>query len=160
VYVTDVNGAPVANRAITLSVYPTAYGKGSLTYNIASARWVYSATSPTVCANEDANRNGILDAGEDTNGNSLLTPGLPVVLSPAALTTDANGYGTFLLNYGKNFAYWLDTQITAKASVSGTESSKTIAYSLAMTAEDAASPSSPANQISPFGVQTVCTNPN
>jgi len=158
VYVTDANGAPVANRAVTLSVYPTYYRKGTLQF-VDPGPWVYSPSSPTVCANEDVNRNGILDPGEDRDGNGALTPGLPVVLGPAALTTDANGYGTFQLSYGKNFAYWLSTQITAKASVNGTESSKSINYDLAMLADDANSPSSPANQVSPFGYTTACTNP-
>ena len=163
VYVTDVNGAPVGNKAVTLSVYPPIYRKGRLVYDSVfsnPAQWVYSNTSPTQCANEDVNRNGILDSGEDTNGNGLLTPGLPVLLSPAALTTDANGYATFLLNYGKNYAVWLDTQITARTSVGGTESSKTIAYALEMLAADALSSSSPANVVSPFGTATLCTNPN
>ncbi len=85
---------------------------------------------------------------------------MPVVLLPAALTTDINGYATFMLNYGKNYAYWLDTEITAKASVSGTESSKTINFSLPMLFDDAKLLSSPANQISPFGIETDCADKN
>jgi hypothetical protein len=160
VYVTDVNGAPVANKAVTLSVFPTSYGKGFLTYDKTVSLWVYSSTSPTVCANEDLNRNGILDSGEDANGDGRLTPGMPVVVLPAVLTTDATGYATFMLNYGKNYADWLSTEITAKASVAGTESSKTISYALQMLLADAQALSSPANQISPFGTATSCANPN
>jgi hypothetical protein len=160
VYVTDVNGAPVANKAVTLSVFPPRYRKGFLVYDKTLSTWVYSPNSPTTCDNEDRNRNGILDATpvppEDFNRDERLTPGMPVILLPAVLTTDVNGYATFMLNYGKNYAYWLDTEITAKASVSGTESSKTINFSLPMLFDDAKLPSSPANQDSPFGEATAC----
>jgi hypothetical protein len=162
VYVTDANGAPAANRAVTLSVFPLAYGKGTLVWN-ASAEpptWQYSATSPTICANEDINRDGILNGGEDINLNGKLDPGLPVVISPSTVTTDATGNASFFMSYGKNFAWWATTQITARASVGGTESSQFANYFLEMLTADAQSPSSPANQISPFGTATVCTNPN
>ncbi len=267
VYVTDANGAPAANRAVSLSVFPTRYGKGTLSW-YASAEpptWNYSTGSPTICVNEDANRDGVLqidedlgdrngklDPGEDRNNNLVLDtnedrdgdgifdlsedfnkngtldlntnfsedkngngklddgedwnangkldlvlttedrngnskldtydedlngnskfdvvedvnlngkldPGLPVVISPSTVTTDATGNATFFMSYGKNFAWWATTQITARASVGGTESSQFANYFLEMLTADAQSPSSPANQISPFGTATVCTNPN
>jgi len=173
VYITDANGVAAAGRSVTISVYPPTYRKGYLERDI---RWIYVGT-PTTCANEDINRNGILDGSEDTigfggNGNGVLDPGLPVVLFPASLTTDANGYTTFKMRYGKNYALWLTTQITARALVGGSESSKTLAYDLEMTFDDAEDPASPANIISPFGTTEVlprtdpptfdglCSNPN
>jgi hypothetical protein len=159
-YLTDASGAPSANRTVTLSVLPTQYGKGFLVYDTINKVWTYSATSPTRCGNEDLNNDGILDAGEDTNGNGRLTPGLPVVVSPATVTTDASGYAKFSLLYGKNFAWWLDSQITARASVGGTESKQLNNYSLELDAATAKSEGSPPNQTSPFGTATVCTNPN
>lgn len=164
VYVTDANGVAAANRAVTLSAFPVSYRKGSLTWYTSREPnvWDYSATSPTPCVNEDRNKNGILDIvlGEDTNGNSVLNPGLPVVISPSSVATDANGYATFKMRFGKNYAYWLDTEVTARSLVGGTESSTTVPYPLQMTASDAQSPESPANRFSPFGQATVCTNPN
>jgi hypothetical protein len=159
VYVTDANGAPAGSRAVTLSVYPPDFYKGTLSYfdGGAGAAWYYSPKSPTKCANEDSNRNGILETGEDINTDGRLTPGLPVVLTPAILTTDANGYATFTMNYGKNYAYWLDTEVTAKATVNGTESSKSIKYSLQMLAADATNKAAPANVVSPFGTVADCT---
>lgn len=158
VYVTDANGVAAANRAITISVYPKKYGKGYLEYNTLLEQWVYALN--TRCANEDVNRNGILDAGEDVNGDGILWPGLPVIISTSNLTTDSNGYGSFKMRYGKNYAWWLDTQITAKALVGGTESSISLDYSLEMLAADATSKSSPPNQTSPFKISTSCSNPN
>jgi hypothetical protein len=159
-YLTDAAGSPSANRTVTLSVLPTQYGKGFLVYDSINKVWTYSATSPTLCGNEDLNNDGILDAGEDTNGNGRLTPGLPVVVSPATVTTDASGYAKFSLLYGKNFAWWLTSQITARASVGGTESKQLSNYSLELDAATAKSEGSPPNQTSPFGTATVCTNPN
>jgi len=157
VYVTDVNGAPVTNRVVNLSVWVDEYGKGGLARF--DGKWVYAGT-PTFCVNEDTNRNGILDPGEDTNTNGRLTPGLPVAIAPAAVTTDDKGFAEFSLQYGENYALWGDTTITARAVVGGTESVASHKYFLLMSAADATNEATPANVRSPFGVATVCTNPN
>jgi hypothetical protein len=159
VYVTDANGAPAANRAVTVSVFPTTYGKGSLTWDDTAKQWVYETPPPTKCVNEDTNRNGILDSGEDINHNGKLDPGLPVVISPSTVTTDTSGNATFFMSFGKNYAWWLWTEITARASVGGTESTQVAPYSLEMVSSDATSKSSPPNKTSPFGKATVCTDP-
>jgi hypothetical protein len=163
VYVTDVNGAPAVNRVVTLSVWADEYGKGTLVFN---EKWGYAGT-PTWCLNEDINRNGILDAGEDTtptnpqgNNNGKLDPGLPVVISPASVTTDNTGFAQFKLQYGENFALWADTTITARAVVGGTESVSTRKYFLLMSAPDATNEATPANARSPWGIATSCSNPN
>ena len=155
VYVTDVNGAPAVNRVVTLSVWADEYGKGTLVFN---EKWGYAGT-PTWCLNEDGNRNGVLDSGEDVNGNAKLDPGLPVVISPATVTTDNTGFAQFKLQYGENFALWADTTITARAVVGGTESSATRKYFLLMSSEDASNESTPANARSPWGRATQCTDP-
>ena len=121
--------------------------------------------APTVCVNEDVNRNGILNAGEDTNGNGSLEPGLPVIIigsgSSATLTTDSTGSAAFTLQYAENFAPWVATRITARASVGGTESSAGMNYFLAGSSDDFANQSvAPAGVVSPYGVATSCTNPN
>ena len=158
-YITDASGAPSANRTVNLSVIPTRYGKGSLV--VGADVWTYSPTSPTRCSNEDINFNGILESGEDTNLDGRLTPGLPAVISPASVTTDASGYAKFGLLYGKNYAWWLDTQITARAAVGGTESKQLSNYSLELDSAAASNKTaSPPNQTSPFGTATVCTDPN
>lgn len=164
VYVTDVNGAPATNRVVNLSVWADEYGKGTLRYD--GEQWVY-ATTPTFCLNEDVNRNGILDGGEDSpptnpqgNNSGKLEPGLPVVIAPASVTTDNTGFAQFKLQYGENYALWVDTTITARAVVGGTESVSTRKYFLLMSSSDATSESTPANARSPFGTASVCTNKN
>ncbi|MDR3370020.1 Ig-like domain-containing protein [Rhodoferax sp.] len=175
VYVTDANGAPATGRAVTISAYAPTYRKGFLTWfaNATPATWGYSVVasglaSPIICPNEDVTRSGIIGGlNVDINGNGKLDPGLPVVISPATVTTDGNGFATFYLSYGKNYAWWLDTQITARATVSGTESSQIASYSLEMLTADATSQNTPPNQKSPFGTtwtgsayDGLCNNPN
>lgn len=172
VYVTDANGAPVPNKQVTLSVYPDMYAKGFLRLpvkgvDIPDDRWL-SVVNAT-CANEDIDRNGILSPAEDDptlsggngNGNGKLDPGLPVVISPTPVVTDTGGFATFFLEYGKNFAWWVDTTITARASVGGTESVQSQRYLLDVLASDMTDlTSSPPNHTSPFGIANSCSNPN
>ena len=160
VYVTDANGAPAANRVVSLSIYPDTYGKGTLAY-VSPTGWEYSAGSPVICPNEDVNRNGILDVGEDFNGDGRLTPGLPVIVSPATVTTASNGFATFFLQYGENFVPWLSATITARASVGGTESVQSQRYMLEGVASDFNSATNPPQGvISPFGTDPSCQSPN
>lgn len=157
VYVTDANGVAVSNQQITLSVIPTEYLKGTLSK--ATAGWTYTA-APTVCANEDVNLNGILDAGEDTSLNGQLTPGNIVVAAPGSVVTNSSGRATFALQYGEQFAPWAIVNITARASVAGTESRRTISYALSGLAADFTAETPPAGEVSPFGISNSCTNSN
>ena len=134
--------------------------RGSLVYANDLKLWVYSATSPTTCINEDNNRNGILDTGDvDLNVDGRLQPGIPAAIT-SSVVTDALGFAPFTLRYGKNYAMWVDTQITAKSLVGGTESKQMQSYGLEMTITDAKAEGSPANVVSPFGTATICTDPN
>jgi hypothetical protein len=167
VYVTDANGAPASNKNVVLSVYPDRYYKGRFhipdtTAGETGSQWIQVRSPTAGCDNEDIERNGILGFGRnvDVNGNGKLDPGLPVVVTPASVTTDAGGFATFFLEYGKNFAMWIDATITARTSVGGTESVQTQAYSLEMAASDNSLDADPPNKISPFGTANVCTNPN
>jgi hypothetical protein len=160
VYVTDASGAPAANRIVDLSVMADTYGKGVLAYN--GDFWDYSPSVPAVfCPNEDVNRNGILNTGEDTNNDGRLWPGLPIVVSPASVTTASNGFATFFLQYGENFVPWLDATITARASVGGTESVQTQRYFLEGVSTDFSTETTPpAGAVSPFGTGRSCSAPN
>lgn len=161
VYVTDANGAPVSNQALTLSVHPDIYYKGVFFVQTEpEEKWVQSVSA--MCANEDIDRNGILGAPDvDLNQNGKLDPGLPVVVTPPSVTTDTGGFATFTLQYGKNFASWLDTTMTARAQVGGTESLQTQKYFLEVLAADVADvKSDPPNRRSPFGSGAPCTDPN
>ena len=165
IYVTDATGNAVGNQQVTVSVIPNSYMKGWLALQ-ASAGWSYSSGSPTFfCRNTDTNRNGIYDPAvfEDANGNGVwdtgelretspLKPGNVVVASPGLLTTDSSGRATFALQYGEQYALWVNVDLTAKSVVAGTESRTTQSFLLSMLADDATdTKSTPANAISPFG---------
>ena len=156
VYVTDANGVAVGNQLLSLSVIPDEYYKGRMVFNK-----TWGAVPSATCANEDLNFNGILDIGEDTNRNGRLTPGNIVLAVPGNVTTDASGRASFNLQYGEQFAQWAKVAITARASVSGTESRQSISLRLPILASDASDEGvTPAGRDSPFGTSASCTDPN
>lgn len=164
--VTDSAGQPVQNVTVTLKLADLTYLKGSLK-NDPTEGWIYDTSSLSpVCDNEDANLNGILDAGEDINTNGVLDPGgVAAVSSPSgisqSITTDSTGFGNFIITYPKDVAYWATVRLTATVNVAGTES---IGYSdrgLAVLVSDygTANASVP-GQTSPFGVNKSCSVAN
>lgn len=158
VYVTDANGVAVGNQAVSLSVVPEVYYKGSLA--VGDKIWNFPKES-VECVNEDVNLNGILDSGEDTNKDLKLTPGNMVVVSPGAVKTNDLGRATFDIQYGKQYAYWAKVRISARASVGGTESKQFISVTLPVVLEDINNLDiKPANYISPFGTVLDCTKSN
>lgn len=164
VYVTDANGNAVGNQQITLSALPINYGKGFLDWSGTVYTTNASSTPPlgarTTCPNEDVNRNGALDAGEDLDVNGRLSPGNPVVVVPGRVTTDAQGRASFLLEYGEQFVPWVSVELLAGASVGGTESRSSLIYALSGLASDFSNQTiPPAGRVSPFGVTQSCTTP-
>lgn len=168
VYVTDASGLAVPNQTITLSAIPTRYRKGRLYWN--DTVWLPNDDAsiagrppvPLNCPNEDVNFNGILNAGEDTNGNGTLTPGNVAVATPGTVTTNSSGLASFDLIYGEQFGYWVDVNLVASATVAGTESKRTQPFSLAVLSSDVTDEANPpASRYSPFGQDTgSCANAN
>lgn len=157
IYVTDATGNPVGNQQVTVSVIPKEYMKGDLSLQVDGAGeqyWDYSAGSPTkACPNTDVNRNGIVDDAEI----SPLRPGNVVVATPGLLTTDSSGRASFSLQYGEQYAKWVEVELMAKALVAGTESRTAQSYKLAMLSTDAYDEkATPANATSPFGTDPIC----
>lgn len=157
-YVTDANGVAVASQTLSLSAIPVDYDKGRMIYDSASSLWVHNP-SVSGCVNEDLNTNGISDVGEDTNGDSQLTPGNVTALSAGTVTTDASGLAFFDLRFGKPYAGWSRVKITARTTVAGTESSRSITLRLpALIGDLGDSTVPPAGEYSPFGQSAVCTD--
>jgi len=151
VLVVNSNGSPVAAATVILTVFPYEYRNGSITD---AAGCVAPATS--FVAAEDANRNGILDAGEDTPVlaqtaaqiaaeavaiNGVLSP--PQAAGgaiPVTVTTDSNGAATFNLQYPKSSAFFIRDEVTARVTVAGTERSAKTTFTLPMSVTDSAAP--------------------
>lgn len=170
VYVTDANGTAVGNKSIVLSVLPTYYLKGILSTPQA---WTYERNTDgslkvLTCPNEDLTypegdsrrADGILQVGEDTNGDGRLQPGNPAVISSGTVVTNSTGFAKFTIRYGKNYALWLNAVVEARALVGGTESSAQTEFLLPMTTADAEAKAAPANAVSPFGTVQSCSSPN
>ena len=172
--VTDAAGNPVPNITVQFTLKPRqhllagdfAYYKGYWTWcdgtagsGCTTAEWQKVVTTRPVefgCYNEDTNYNGILDAGEDYNGNGLLTPGNVAVVTGSAVT-DASGFALAKIEYAKAYAYWAEVTLRATVSVAGTESSDTTSFRLTGVASDYSSLAViPPGQISPFGSAAAC----
>jgi Bacterial Ig-like domain (group 1) len=148
--VTDSNGNPVANAVLAGSVDITHYGKGyayndpyvvngsilitppdtstpGITTNLLPVQ--NSAVAPANngyrvwCPNEDTNRNGFLDAGEDINGNGRLdSRKADVVLSfSGSNVTAADGTLQLQVQYPQNVATWLSFTVKVSTGVAGSE---------------------------------------
>ncbi|HRY14671.1 MAG TPA: putative Ig domain-containing protein, partial [Candidatus Competibacteraceae bacterium] len=153
VLVNDIVGGAVSGATVTLDTVPTQYRKGQHFWNGVS--WV-----PVVavsCSNEDTNGNGILDPGEDTNGNGRLDPGNVVTPSVASVVTDLDGFGDFDVLYAQQYAYWINTELTARTKVGGSEDIEVANFVLPGLASDYTSlTQAPPGQPSPFGVLSKC----
>ena len=166
VSVSDSAGVAKADVNLVVSLDLPNYRKGF--YTVQGGKWVKAGGLPSgdtaVCANEDTNRNGVLEAGEDRNQDGQLWPRKPdVTVSLLQSKTGADGTAVLQIQYAKDHGSWVDAMITVSASgVSGTEGRAS--YLVAPVSVDAASAAngsaSPAYQVSPYGVGTSCLNPN
>ena len=87
--------------------------------------------------NEDVNRNLVLDTDEDLNGNGEVTPpnsaagtvaGSDTSTSTSIVTTGSDGLAAFNLVYLKNSAVWIQDEISATTTVSGSETRSTYTF--------------------------------
>lgn len=123
VLVVDSAGNPKSDVQITPSVELGGYGKGFYERNLVTQKWERAPLSGTkgffaaTCANEDLNRNGVIDTGEDINGNKQLDPrksDVSITLV-GATKTDANGVAVLQLEYPQNLGSWVKYKITVTA---------------------------------------------
>jgi hypothetical protein len=169
VSVADSAGNAQADVPLSVSLDLPQYRKG--VYVVEGGKWVKSGGAPptfgqdlAVCANEDVNRNGVLEAGEDLDGDQRLDPGRSdITVRLVDPRTRADGTAVVEITYAKSFATWVDAWITVSASgVSGTEGRAT--FVLPPVPADAAAINNPnvrpAFAVSPYGSAPSCTNPN
>lgn len=120
IQVVDAAGNVVPNADFSALVDIVSYLKAD--------SWAKATSTPlpndvAVCLNEDANRNGSLDAGEDVNGNGGLDPRKADVsiAFPEGRKTDANGFGTVQVSWGQSVGGWLNYTVTVAANADSSE---------------------------------------
>ena len=171
--VSDSAGVAKPDVNLVASLDLPYYHKGQ--YVVAGGKWVksgpaaFNGNSAKACTNEDKNRNGVLEAGEDSpldgngNGDGQLWPRKPdVIVSLLQSKTGSDGTAILQIQYAKDHASWVDAVITVSASgVSGSEGRAQ--YFMAPVPVEAAAinniANSPAFQVSPYGTASVCTEP-
>jgi len=150
VAVADSAGNAVSGAQISASVDLLRYGKGTF------------AGTRAFCLNEDANRNGLLDAGEDANGDGMLTPRkADIIISyVGSRTTGSNGRATIQIEYPQNVATWLDYAVKVTTNVSGSEGTVQRVFTTGFIDGDQSNGSF---LRSPYGLDvsaTACNTPN
>lgn len=82
------------------------------------------------CINEDTNRNGSLDTGEDINESGSLEPRKAEIIVSYinGNRTDANGQLLAQISYGQNQATWLAYVLRATTGVDGSEGDQSKGY--------------------------------
>jgi len=157
--VTDSSGNPVAGASVQASLVATGYRKGTYVWSPGLERWVQ--TGVFECISEDVNGNLRLDAGEDVNGDGLLTPGnvAAVVVSSDGARTDANGLASIRVNYPKDFGSWVDVRLRVTiTTIAGTEGSDQRSFTLPVLAKDVTGEAiAPPGTPSPFGMAPDCS---
>jgi len=177
VQVTTVDGTPASFVTLTFTAQPSDYRKGYYqTIDTTSPpdgtpdQWVPVHTA--TCNIEDSNLNGIMESGEDINGNGILDPTNPATISAhdtltptidnvfGHLTTDENGFGYFVMTYPPSEAYWVSIKLIAMATGnSQPEIYETLLPALASDLDDPYI-SPPGGVNGKYGIASVCTDPN
>ena len=165
----DTAGNAVPNITVDLKVTSVSYYKGMWTTPTPATTppWQQDITAPS-CPTEDVSGSGIYEVSEDTNGNGKLDPGNVAAASPGSVVTSATATGTlpagsatFQVVYPKDHAFWVTVELTATATVAGTQSSTSTQFLLEGAAADYASATIvPPGEISPYGVASMCSDPN
>ncbi len=156
--VTDSSGNPVAGQDLNVSVLPVSYHKGfwePIPDLIDFEYWDVVVTA-TDCQSEDVNNNGILDPGEDFNGDRQLTPG-NVVSVPRTVRADANGIATFDMVYPKDIAPWTQVLLTVTGFADGTENVTSREFRTVVSGNYVADENS-APARNPFGLSANCAD--
>lgn len=160
IQVTDANGNGVAGVPLTVSVLSTTYYKGRRVFLGTWANRDTAGNANYTCADEDTNRNGVLDAGEDFNGNGRLEAGNIALATPSSVVTDSTGLALVDVLYPQEYAYWLDVTLEARAAVQGTEYTRTSNFTLAGLSTDFNQQNvAPPGPVSPFGTN-ICSIAN
>jgi hypothetical protein len=164
--VTDSQGNGVDGVDVAVSILSRRYWGGTRTFVAGPpAQWVTPRNPAAGCPDEDVNHNGVLDAGEDQNGNNKIEAGNILTVVPdtgtaSTATTDAHGFATVSVYYPQAYAYWLEVIMTVKVTVQGTEFSESTVFVPDGSASDFTNQNvAPPGVVSPFGSDNSCATP-
>lgn len=175
----DAGGNPVTGVTITFTVHSFPYaeippGQAAVDGSVASQWAAYQkgawTTTPNAacngvigtafcqivtyeCWNEDVAGSGLLNQGQDVNGNGRLDPGDVASASPGSGVTDSTGTVALSVLYPQDHAEWVRVKLTASATVSGTQTTTSSVFWLPILANDVntSTNGSPPGAISPYG---------
>jgi hypothetical protein len=178
VQVGDAAGNPVADATISASVDITHYGKGlfggtstiafyqvtgdrppniSDTYTTTLSQTSIPNTARVWCLNEDLNRNGTRDAGDDLDKDGVLESRASeiVISAPNGNRTDSNGQLLLRAIWGQNMGTWLAYTIKTTTNVAGSEGSNSRSFITGALQEDV---QNGAFLTPPYGINNCSTN--
>lgn len=169
VQITDAQGNGVDGVNVSMSVLSERYWDGVRAYVDPPGAYVsrpgIEALPTAGCVDEDINRNGSLDPGEDMNGNSRIEAGNIVTAVAQAgggstVTTDVNGFALVDVYWPQEYAYWLEVTLEARTAVQGTEFAESTTFVLPGSDDDFTNQNTaPPGFISPFGSDGSCATP-
>jgi hypothetical protein len=163
VVVVDASGRAKADVEVTPKIDLTRFYKGF--YGLAVDTWVRTAPTGILqtpgCNNEDSNRNGSREVGEDVNGNLELDPAGVTITMVGTSKTDASGKAIVRIEYPRDRATWIDYIITVTGKVGGSEGLAVYNGTLPALASAIKNKDVPPSfQFSPYGVGPNCTDTN
>lgn len=155
VVVSDSTGNPISGAQVQIRLTPLRYGVGSLcrwdtvanaclgtggTYRVNPATYQEFPSEDTgipiiLGANAPGYRDGVCQAGEDTNTDGQLTPG-NVATANGLVTTNESGAGTVNITYPQGMALWTQVIVEASVQVGGSEGSASMELFLRAPASD------------------------
>jgi hypothetical protein len=164
IQVTDAQGNGVDLVDVNVSVLSRRYWDGIRSWNGVIWQTVPGTDAKPLagCPDEDINRNGILDPGEDLNANVRIEAGNIALVAAhdiggSTVKTDKNGFAFVDVFYAQQYAYWLEVTLEARASVQGTEFSERATFVLPGIARDFNQQAvEPPGLFSPFGTDGLC----
>lgn len=194
VQVTDSQGNGVEGVTVQTNILSERYFKGFWSFPAGADSWVRNETAQ--CLDEDLDRdgildgaedglvacNGVLDPGEDLNGNMaldfgddfnascLIEAGNIATATPqggggSSFVTDENGFGLVDVVYPQEYSTWVEVTLEAKTSVQGTEFREPNTFILPVLASDVQDENvTPPARIknfrpeSPFGSSNLCSD--
>ena len=165
VQVTDAEGNGVEDVTVQVNILSQRYWDGIRTFPLGGTCWVTNQAPAAGCPDEDVNRNGIIDGGEDLNTSGDIEAGnIATVVAQGigggTFQSDQNGFGIVEVWYPQEYAYWLEVTLEATTSVQGTEFAESATFLPPGTTTDfCTEDNAPPGIVSPFGTDGMCATP-